>query len=246
MNDLQHKRLQEAPDRNVSINILCPKIKINPMKTLRLIPILLIFLALVSCTETKKEIKIVCIGDSITDGAGTQNQSTSAYPAVLGSLLGDGYTVVNSGRGGATMLRQSDSPFWVRKEFSNVFAVQPHIVVIKLGTNDSKDQNWNAARYAADYQAMIDTLKTMGSNPEIFLCSPVPAYNRAWNINDSVIQFEIIPAVAELAARNGLKVIDLYTPLSGKANLFPDGIHPNEEGAELIAKAVAEGINKSF
>jgi acyl-CoA thioesterase I len=212
------------------------------MKTLRIIPILLISLVLISCTETKKEIKVVCIGDSITDGAGTQNQSTSAYPAVLSKLLGPAYSVVNSGRGGATMLRQSDSPFWVRKEFSNVFAVQPDIVVIKLGTNDSKDQNWNAARYAADYQAMIDTLRTMKSNPEILLCSPVPAYNRAWNINDSVIRFEIMPIVADLAARNGLTVIDLYSPLSGKSELFPDGIHPNEEGAELIAKAVVGSI----
>ncbi len=212
------------------------------MKSFRLISVLFIVLALVSCTETKKEIKIVCIGDSITDGAGTQNQSTSAYPAVLGSLLGNGYSIVNSGRGGATMLRRSDSPYWVRKEFSNAFAVQPHIVVIKLGTNDSKDHNWDAVRYVEDFQSMIDTLKTMESNPKIYLCSPVPAYNRAWNINDSVIQFEIIPAVEDLAARNGLTVIDLYTPLSGKPELFPDGIHPNEEGAELIAKAVAGNI----
>jgi acyl-CoA thioesterase I len=212
------------------------------MKNIQMISFLILSLLLISCTETKKEIKIVCIGDSITDGAGTHNQSTSAYPSVLASLLGSDYSVVNSGRGGATMLKQSDSPFWLRKEFSNVFAVQPDIVVIKLGTNDSKDQNWNAARYAADYQAMIDTLRTMQSNPEIFLCSPVPAYNRAWNINDSVIRFEIIPLVAELAARKGLTVIDLYSPLSGKSELFPDGIHPNEEGAELIAKAVAGSI----
>lgn len=212
------------------------------MKTLRVLSILLLSIVFVCCIETKKDIKIVCIGDSITDGAGTQNQSSSAYPAVLSKLLGPDYSVVNSGRGGATMLRKGDSPFWVRKEFSNVFAVQPDIVVIKLGTNDSKDQNWNAARYAADYQAMIDTLRTMQSNPEIFLCSPVPAYNRAWNINDSVIQFEIIPIVADLAAKNDLKLIDLYAPLSGKPELFPDGIHPNEEGAEMIAKTVADGI----
>lgn len=212
------------------------------MKVSHVFFILLLTTVLVSCTETKKEKKIICIGDSITDGSGTQNQSTSAYPAVLSRLLGPDYSVVNSGRSGATMLKQSNSPYWIRKEFHNVFAVQPDIVVIKLGTNDSKDENWDAARYVADYQAMIDTLKSMQSNPEIFVCSPVPAYNRAWTINDSVIQFEIIPAVAELAAENDLKVIDLYSPLSGKSELFPDGIHPNEEGAELIAKAVAESL----
>jgi acyl-CoA thioesterase I len=212
------------------------------MKTLRVLSILLLSIVFVCCTETKKDIIIVCIGDSITDGAGTQNQSTSAYPAVLSRLLGPDYSVVNSGRGGATMLKKSDSPFWVRKEFSNVFAVQPDIVVIKLGTNDSKDQNWDAAQYAADYQSMIDTLRTMESNPEIFLCSPVPAYKRAWNINDSVIHLEIIPIVEDLAVRNELTVIDLYSPLEGKSELFPDGIHPNEEGAELIARAVKEGI----
>lgn len=211
-------------------------------KAVNILASLFLLFNIYGCTEAKKEITVVCIGDSITDGAGTQNQSTSAYPAVLSKLLGSDYLVVNSGRSGATMLKQSNSPFWVRKEFSNVFAVQPDIVVIKLGTNDSKDQNWDAARYAADYQAMIDTLRTIKSNPEIFLCSPVPAYNRAWDINDSVIKFEIIPTVADLAKSNGLTVIDLYSSLSGKSELFPDGIHPNEEGAERIARAVSESI----
>jgi hypothetical protein len=34
-------------------------------------------------------------------------------------------------------------------------------------------------------------------------------------------------------------VIDLYTPLLGYASLFPDGIHPNAQGAGIIAQTVA-------
>ena len=47
-----------------------------------------------------------------------------------------------------------------------------------------------------------------------------------------------IPIIQQVAAEKGLPVIDLHTALSGKPELFPDGVHPNAAGAKLMARAV--------
>ena len=194
-----------------------------------------------SCSE-KKEVRIACIGDSITEGAGIYWQSKNSYPVQLDSILGPGYRVLNAGRSGATLLKHSDLPYWICNEFSNVFAFEPDIIVIKLGTNDSKPFNWNEENYARDLQSMVDTLNSIPTQPEIFLCLPAPAYNHAWGINDSVIRNGVIPSIEKVAKLNNLQIIDLYKPLVDHVDFFPDSIHPNEAGAGSIAEVIAKAI----
>ncbi|HKK67868.1 MAG TPA: GDSL-type esterase/lipase family protein, partial [Bacteroidales bacterium] len=122
---------------------------------------LLAFLISLSACTCNEPNKVACVGDSITEGAGVWPQSELAYPVVLDSLLGDQYTVMNLGRSATTMLKDGNFPYWTAKEFSNVFAYEPEVIIIKLGTNDTKPQNWDAAKYESSYQAMIDTFKTM-------------------------------------------------------------------------------------
>ena len=209
----------------------------------QLIYVLTLILIVASCTE-KQPVKIACIGDSITEGAGIHWQSKSSYPVQLDSILGDGFSVLNCGRSGANMLKKSDLPYWICNEFSNVFVFQPNVIVIKLGTNDSKPQNWNEANYAKDLQSMIDTLNTIPTKPRIYLCLPVPAYNHAWGINDSVIRAGVIPSIQKIAEKNKLTVIDLYKQLSNHVEFFPDSIHPNEAGAKAMAEVIAKIINQ--
>jgi acyl-CoA thioesterase-1 len=204
---------------------------------------LAISVLLVSSCKTK-EVKVACVGDSITEGAGIFWKSKDSYPIVLDKLLPENYSVLNCGKSAATILRDSDKPYWTCLEYSNIFAFRPDVIIIKLGTNDSKTQNWNEEEFYIDYQALIDTFKTIPGDPEIYLCSPVPAYNGAWNIRDSVILNGIIPAVRKIAERNALTLIDLYPVLDGAPELFPDGIHPNEEGAAIMAKTIAPYILK--
>lgn len=203
--------------------------------------LLIVAIGLISCTE-KKEIKIACIGDSITEGSKIAIQSKYSYPVQLDSILGDGYSVLNCGRSGATLLKKSNLPYWDCNEFYNVFAFEPDVIVIKLGTNDSKPFNWNEAAYSLDLQSMIDTLNTISTKPKIFLCLPAPAFNHAWGINDSVIQAGVIPTIQKLALTNNLSIIDLNKPLMNHVEVFPDSIHPNEVGAKMMAEIVAKNL----
>ena len=205
----------------------------------KLLSILFIVLITSSCIT-----KVACIGDSITEGSGLKMQSKTGYPVVLNQLLGKKYTVMNCGRSATTLQKAGDFPYWTAKEFSNVFVFNPQIIIVKLGTNDTKPQNWKVGNYEKDYQALIDTLKTIKSHPRILLCYPAPVFKTRWGINDSTVVNGVIPVIDRLAAKNKLQVVDLHEGLKDQTNNFPDNIHPNEAGAAKMAEIIANAIKK--
>ncbi len=202
--------------------------------------IIIIAIAFAGCS--KPVTKIACVGDSITEGHGLKCQSKTAYPFVLDSILGSEYQVQNCGRSATTLQRQGDFPYWIAKEFGNVFAYKPDIIIIKLGTNDTKPYNWDSKRFETEYQALIDTFKTITTKPKFYLCLPVPVYKTNWGINDSTVTAGVIPAIKNIAAKNNIEIIDLYNGLSNMPGLFPDGVHPIEEGEKIMAQIVAKSI----
>lgn len=192
----------------------------------------------------KDAVRVACIGNSITFGAGIKNRSRDSYPSVLARMLGDSYWVKNFGVSARTMLNKGDHPYMNEPAYENALAFNPNIVVIKLGTNDSKSFNWKyKADFMKDAQTMIDAFKGLPSQPKIYLCYPSKAYLTGDGINDDIISKEIIPMIKKLAKKNNLFVIDLHTAMDGMPELFPDRIHPNEKGAQVMAKAVYQSIS---
>jgi len=202
--------------------------------------LLLSIIVLGSCSD--KIIRIACVGDSITEGYGLKVQSRTSYPVMLNNILGAKYSVLNNGRSATTLQKKGDFPYWICKEFSNTFVYKPNIIIIKLGTNDTKPQNWHADKYEQDYQALIDTFKTISTNPKIYLCLPVPVFKTKWGINDSTVVNGVIPIVEKLAQKNKLTIIDLYHGMSTQGADFPDSIHPNEKAVKVMAGIIAEKI----
>ncbi|MCQ2973561.1 MAG: GDSL-type esterase/lipase family protein [Bacteroidales bacterium] len=192
--------------------------------------------------NVKQQIKIACIGNSITEGHGISDQSKYTWPVQLNKILGDEYIVENCGRSGTTLQKEGDYTYWTTKEFSNAILLNPDIIVVKLGTNDSKPQNWNQERFKSDYQSLIDTLKSLKSNPRIIICNPAPAFGNAWAISDSCIVNGIIPIIENIAKQNNLELIDFHSELINDGDNFPDSIHPNDKEAEKIAQIVAKKI----
>ena len=192
----------------------------------------------------KDAVRVACIGNSITFGAGIKNRSRDSYPSVLARMLGDNYWVKNFGVSARTMLNKGDHPYMNEPAYKNALAFNPNIVVIKLGTNDSKSFNWKyKADFMKDAQNMINAFKGLPSQPKIYLCYPSKAYLTGDGINDDFITKEIRPLIKKLANKNDLSVIDLHTAMDGMPELFPDRIHPNEKGAQVMAKAVYQSIS---
>ena len=189
--------------------------------------------------------RIQCVGDSITRGAGVKDRKTDSYPAQLSTILGKDWNVklYNAGVNGATMLKKGNNPFWNTGLIKNKKPSNVDIFLIMLGTNDSKPENWkHKDEFASDYEEMIKVLHEISKKAKIYAVLPPPAFPGQWGIRDKVIKDEIIPLIQEVAKKTGVEVIDAYTPLSGKPNLFPDTVHPNAEGARLLAETVANAL----
>jgi acyl-CoA thioesterase-1 len=184
-------------------------------------------------------IRVACIGDSITFGAGVENRENNCYPAVLGKILGSRFDTRNFGVNGATLLKKGDGPYWNTGAFKDATAFNPNVVIIKLGTNDSKPQNWKHKEdFANDLRAMLDHFAHQPAAPKIWLCLPVPVYEARWGINEPVVKDEVIPAIRSVGKEKNIPVIDLHTALSNRPEFFPDNIHPNAAGAALMAMSV--------
>jgi len=200
---------------------------------------------LVACGLTAAaEAKLVaCVGDSITYGAGIADRINDGYPAQLQRMLqpyDSAWEVRNFGVSGATLLSKGDKPYVLESAYSSARACNPDVVIIKLGTNDSKPQNWAYKNdFVPDYEKMIDVFRALPSRPEVWVCKPVPAFRENFTIRPDVIRDEILPLVEQIGREKHAPVIDLYTALLKAGNLFPDGIHPNAEGAGLMAQTIA-------
>jgi len=193
---------------------------------------------------SKTSKKVVCIGNSITYGAGISNREAHSYPAVLGQMLGEDYIVRNFGISGCTMLNKGDNPYMNQEAYRSVLQYQPDIVIIKLGTNDSKPQNWaHKQEFKQDMITMINSFKQIESHPSIYVCYPAKVYSLdQWGINDDIIRNEIIPVITEAANECNVKIINIYAATENMSQNFPDNVHPNEAGARVIATEVYSSI----
>jgi acyl-CoA thioesterase-1 len=186
---------------------------------------------------------VACVGDSITYGSGIADRLNDGYPAQLQRILQEfdpAWKVDNYGVSGATLLSRGDLPYIRQGAYISAQTCNPDIVIIKLGTNDSKPQNWQyKAEFIPNYCTMIDVFRNLPSHPQIWICRPVPAFAETWSIRPEVIHDEILPMIDEIGQQKGVPVIDLYTALLNHGNLFPDTIHPNAEGAGVMAQTIA-------
>ena len=189
-------------------------------------------------------IKVACVGDSITHGSGLMRREGTTYPDMLGHALGRGFKVRNFGVSGATMLSKGNKPWMETPDAALALEWEPDIVVIKLGTNDSKWANWGAHKdeFSADTKKLIQSFQSVNPLARIILCTPLPAWKEGDSINGKRIAEEVIPLVRRVASEEGLEIIDLYTPFTGNKGWFADGVHPNPHGALAVARRVAETV----
>ena len=193
-------------------------------------------------------IKLAFIGDSITAGFGTADHARSSYPSQLAQMLGDGWEVKNFGVSGTTLMHSGDVPYIHTASYQQALAYKPDVLVIDLGANDSKPQNFEAHPddFVPDYKAIIADFQRINPNIKIYAAVPVPAYPENYGIRESVITEKIIPAVQQVVAETHISTIDLHTPMEDKGADFPDKVHPNEAGAKALAKIVYVALKADF
>ena len=201
-----------------------------------------IILLVIGIISYSQAIKVACVGNSITYGHGIEGRDSLAYPPQLEKILGNEWEVKNFGNSGSTMLKTGNKPYWIQPEFQLAQKYQPDIVIIKLGTNDSKPRNWDghSQEYIEDYREMIKIFQDLDSHPLVFLGIPIMVTKDTWDIKKKVVDEEIIPLIKQLANDQGLVLIDFYSSLKNHPEYIFDNVHPNAEGSALMAHEAAK------
>jgi acyl-CoA thioesterase I len=177
---------------------------------------------------------IVFFGDSLTAGLGLPDPDTQSYPALIQAKIDAlhlPWRVVNAGLSGETSaggLRRID---WVLRQ-------RVDVLVLELGANDGL-RGTPPGETRANLQAIIDQVRALQPGARIVLAgmkmppSMGAEYSGAFDA--------VFPA---LAAKNGVVLVPfLLEGVAEQPRLNQgDNLHPNVEGAALVADTVWKWI----
>ncbi len=171
---------------------------------------------------------IVFLGTSLTAGYGIDPES--AYPARVQHIidsLGLPYTVMNAGESGETSANAVRRLDWVMRS-------NPAVLVLETGANDGlRGQDVDSLR--ANIQGIIDRIRDKSPETKIVLAGMEALPNLG---AEYTRKFRAV--YPDLAKANNLPLVPfLLVGVGGVDSLNQqDGIHPNERGAEIVARTV--------
>ena len=200
--------------------------------------------------KPQPKIKVSCVGNSITYGMRLEDREHESYPVRLQEMLGDRYEVGNFGKSGATLLRHGHRPYFDQDEFRQAMAFAGDIVVIHLGVNDTDPRNWPHFQdeFVGDYLALIDSLRSVNPKARFLIArmTPIGSNHTRFISGTKTWHGQIQEAIETVANASGAELIDFYEPLYRYPWMFPDAVHPDAEGAGILAKTVYQGITGDY
>ncbi|BCJ74689.1 lipase [Catellatospora sp. IY07-71] len=187
--------------------------------------------------ESNGGVRIMPLGDSITDGFNVPG----GYRINLWQrMAAAGRTVdfVGSGFNGPAVLGDHDheghSGWRIDQLDANIVtwmrAYAPRTVLLHIGTNDV-GQNYDLPNAPARLSALIDRIRLLGPQTEIFVAQVTPRSNPTEEARSLTFNAAIPGIVAQKGPRTHL--VDMHSPLT-LADLA-DGLHPNQAGYDKMA-----------
>jgi lysophospholipase L1-like esterase len=152
--------------------------------------------------------------------------------------------VGNFGVGASTVLLESHKPYMNQAAFQNAKRFQPNIVIIMLGTNDAWPEYYtHLEEFVGDYKTLVNEFQSLSKpEPEVWLVKPPPVFNDSLGPNNANLVEGVIPRIEQVADELHLAVIGVYAVLIDHPDYFSDGVHPNSEGAKLIANEIYSAV----
>ncbi|MDR2953937.1 MAG: SGNH/GDSL hydrolase family protein [Prevotella sp.] len=184
---------------------------------------------------TKKEKRVVFIGNSITEGWVHNRPDFFKNNNYIGR-----------GISGQT------SPQLLSRFREDVINLKPKAVVINIGTNDIAE---NTGPY--DFEFTLGNIKSMAelakaNKIKVILSSVTPAGSYGWRRDIQNVPEKIMAlnkAIKEYAIANKFPYIDYFEVMHDenmalKSNFGDDGVHPNQEGYAVMEEAAQKAIKK--
>lgn len=208
----------------------------------------LFFIANESFAQQYK-VRMAFIGNSITYGSRLDNPATECYPAQLNDMLtavyGDTVEILNAGVSGRTLTKNSGNSIWGETVFSQALKFAPDICVILLGTNDCHPVYWDVSgqEFLADYLSMIDTFKVRHPETQFLVCYPPPVFTaNEFGHDSTTFVDQVLPRIDTVLQQRDAIAIDFFTAFKDKIELFHDFLHPNIDGAQIMAEMLYDTI----
>lgn len=194
--------------------------------------------------------KIVCMGDSLTEGdygvfgkRCIANVQEKNYPYFLSKLTG--CEVINLGKCGYT-----PSGYLELYKTSNIDFTDVDIVIVMLGTNGGLDYA-EETQGDKDYAELIELIQNDAKCAEIIVCTPPNAtVNKEMSNYSCADKVEkAVGFVRKFAKERGLKCIDVarceyLTPENEYVTQPNDGLHFSEVGYGVMAMYIKDGLKK--
>lgn len=200
--------------------------------------------------SAQQQMKVACVGNSITYGSGLSDRATQSYPVQLQRLLGEHYQVENFGKPGATLLNRGHRPYTQQEEYRKALDFAGDLVVIHLGINDTDPRNWPNYRdsFVTDYLNLIDAFRKANPQTRILIARMTPIADRHSRFLSGTRDWhgEIQTAIETVARQANVQLIDFHEPLYPYPFLLPDAVHPTVEGAVIMAKTVYSAITGDY
>lgn len=197
--------------------------------------------------------KILFQGDSVTDAGRDRNDPHdmgNGYPKFASAMLTDAYDdvdfeFVNLGISGN---RTSDLLARIK---ADVVDVQPDVLIMMIGVNDV----WHSQGFAKEVSAedvernLRDILTTIRekTNAKLLMIEPFMLYG-----SDKEFMFPAMDECIRIERRLAHEFADAYLPMHALfaaatveqpfTDFSPDGVHPNADGACLIAQHILHAI----
>jgi acyl-CoA thioesterase-1 len=195
--------------------------------------------AFVAATDgIESPIRVACIGDSITYGSG--------YTLILQDMLGEKYNVRNFGSEGSAVTLNSEKPYMSQIAYKKALDFNPQVVVIMLGTNDANDKNYqNIEEFSVDYERLITSFRKLSDeDKQIWLVQPPPILENDLSLSNSNLNEGVIAQIENVAIDLSLPTINVNSALTltNSSEYFFDGVHPDQDGATVIANEIGSAI----
>lgn len=189
--------------------------------------------------------RVACIGDSITWGFTLLNPWKQSYPALLQQMVGEEYEVRNFGYNDASARFDADTPYVRKGVYRKSLAWNPDLVLLMLGTNDTKKRNWDPDIFRRDYRRLVESYLALPSSPRVVLIAPIPISLikgvALLGVYPDTLETGVRPAVHEIGKEMGLQVVDLADVFHGGSYCI-DGVHPQREGTRLMAEKIYQEV----
>ncbi len=189
------------------------------------------------------ETRVVFVGDSITEGWGMKATATS--PGRGEFFPGKPY--INRGISGQT------TPQMLVRFRQDVVLLKPKVVVLLAGTNDIAENTGKETLEEIGNNISSMSEIARANSIRVVLCSVLPASDFSWHKGlEPAPKIKALNAwMKEYAAKNGFVYVDYYSPMANsegglKAELSPDGVHPNKAGYDIMAPLAEAGIAEAL